>query len=56
MSRSTGTYDRMKEWQYERDQRIEQQRIAEEQEYQKIVEAEAKSRANATRGSLPKGF
>jgi hypothetical protein len=37
-------------------QRIEQQRIEEEQAYQKVVEAEAKSRTNATRGSLPKGF
>src|SRR3990172_5667022 len=37
-------------------QRIEQQRIEEQQAYQKVVEAEAKSRASATRGSLPKGF
>jgi hypothetical protein len=37
-------------------ERIEQQRIEEEQSYQKAVEEEVKSRANATRGSLPKGF
>ena len=37
-------------------QRIEQERIAQEQEYQKIVEAEAKARSQKTRGSLPKGF
>ena len=37
-------------------QRIEQQRIEEQQAYQKVVEAESKSRSSATRGSLPKGF
>jgi hypothetical protein len=36
--------------------RLDQQRIEEEKEYQKIVEAEVKTRASATRGSLPKGF
>jgi hypothetical protein len=43
---------------YEKDylQRLAQQRIEEEQAYQKVVEAEAKSRSSATRGSLPKGF
>ena len=43
---------------YEKDylQRIEQQRIEEEQVYQKAVEAEVKSRTSATRGTLPKGF
>ena len=43
---------------YEKDylQRLAQQKIEEEQAYQKVVEAEAKSRASATRGSLPKGF
>jgi len=37
-------------------QRIEQQRIEEQQAYQKVIEAEAQSRSSATRGSLPKGF
>ena len=43
---------------YENDylQRIEQQRIEEEKAYQEIIEAEARSRAQQTRGSLPKGF
>ena len=43
---------------YEKDylQRLTQQRIEEEQAYQKVVESEAKSRANSTRGTLPKGF
>ena len=43
---------------YEKDylQRLSQQRIEEEQAYQKVVEAEAKSRSSSTRGSLPKGF
>ena len=43
---------------YEKDylQRLAQQKIEEEQAYQKVVEAEAKSRSSATRGSLPKGF
>ena len=37
-------------------QRIEQQRIEEEEAYQKAVEEEVKSRTNTTRGTLPKGF
>ena len=43
---------------YEKDylQRLTQQRIEEEQAYQKVVESEAKSRANSPRGTLPKGF
>jgi len=43
---------------YEQDylRRIEQQRIEEEQAYQKAVEEEIKSRTKATRGTLPKGF
>ncbi len=43
---------------YEQDylRRIEQQRIEEEQAYQKVVEEEIKSRTKATRGVLPKGF
>ncbi|MEK6931448.1 MAG: trans-sialidase, partial [Thermoproteota archaeon] len=43
---------------YEKDylQRIDQQRIEEEQAYQEAIEDEVKSRASATRGTLPKGF
>jgi len=43
---------------YEKDylQRIEQQRVEEEQTYQEDIEDEVKSRASATRGTLPKGF
>ena len=43
---------------YEADylQRIEQDRIDDEKAYQELVEAEEKSRAKRTRGSLPKGF
>jgi len=43
---------------YEKDymDRIEQDRIQQEKEYQKIIAAEAKSRAQRVRGSLPKGF
>ena len=44
--------------QYENDylQRMEQERIDNEKAYQELVEAEAKSRSQKTRGSLPKGF
>ena len=43
---------------YEKDylQRIDQQRIEEEQAYQEAIEDEVKARASATRGTLPKGF
>ena len=43
---------------YEKDylQRIEQQRVEEEQAYQEAIEDEVKSRTSATRGTLPKGF
>jgi hypothetical protein len=43
---------------YEDDylQRIEQQRIDDEKTYRELLEAEVKSRAQKTRGSLPKGF
>jgi heme-binding NEAT domain protein len=43
---------------YEKDylERIEQDRIADEKAYQEIIEAEAKSQAKQSRGSLPKGF
>src|SRR3990167_5916360 len=37
-------------------QRIEQQRIEEEQTYQEAVEDEVKARTNATHSALPKGF
>ena len=48
--------EQLEEYEKEYLQRLTQQRIEEEQAYQKVVEAEAKSRASATRGSLPKGF
>ena len=43
---------------YEEDylQRIEQQKIDEDQAFDELLEAEAKSRATASRGTLPKGF
>jgi len=43
---------------YEADylKRIEQQKIDEEAEFQKLLEAEAKARSTAQRGTLPKGF
>ena len=43
---------------YEDDylQRIEQQRIDEDKAFDELLEAEAKSRATASRGTLPKGF
>ena len=43
---------------YEADylQRLEQQKIDEEKEFQQLLEAEAKARATASRGTLPKGF
>ncbi len=43
---------------YEADylQRIEQQRIDEDQAFGELLESEAKSRATASRGTLPKGF
>ena len=43
---------------YEKDylQRLENERIEQEKELDRIVEEEAKRRASATRGSLPKGF
>ncbi|MCV0431367.1 MAG: trans-sialidase [Nitrosopumilus sp.] len=43
---------------YEADylQRLEQQRIDEEKEFQQLLEAEAKARSTASRGTLPKGF
>ncbi len=37
-------------------QRIEQEKIAREQESKKIAEAETKARSQKTRGILPKGF
>src|SRR3989338_6806859 len=37
-------------------QRIDQQRIEEEQAYQEAIEDEVKARASVTRGTLPKGF
>ncbi|MCE9652125.1 MAG: hypothetical protein K8Q89_03575 [Nitrosarchaeum sp.] len=37
-------------------QRIEQQRIEEEQSYQQAVEEEVQTRANVTHRALPKGF
>ena len=37
-------------------QRIDQQRVEEEQAYQEDVEDEVKARASVTRGTLPKGF
>ena len=46
----------LEEYETEYLQRIEQQRIEEEKAYQEIIEAEAKSRSQQTRGSLPKGF
>ena len=48
--------DQLEDYEKEYLQRLTQQRIEEEQAYQKVVEAEAKSRATSTRGSLPKGF
>ncbi len=43
---------------YEKDylQRIDQQRVKEEQTYQEAIEDEVKARSSATRGTLPKGF
>ena len=43
---------------YEADylQRLEQQKIDEEKEFQELLEKEAKARATASRGTLPKGF
>jgi len=43
---------------YEADyvKRLEQQKIDEEAEFQKVLEAEAKARSTAQRGTLPKGF
>jgi hypothetical protein len=43
---------------YESDylQRMENERIDDEKAYQEIIEAETKSKAQQTRGSLPKGF
>ena len=43
---------------YEADylQRLEQQKVEEEKEFQKLLEEEAKARATASRGTLPKGF
>jgi len=46
----------LEEYENEYLQRIEQQRVEEEKAYQQIIEAEAKSRSERTRGSLPKGF
>jgi len=43
---------------YEADylKRLEQQKIDEEAEFQKVLEAEAKARSTSQRGTLPKGF
>jgi len=43
---------------YEADylQRLEQQRIDEEKAFDELLEAEAKARSTASRGTLPKGF
>ena len=46
----------LEEYENEYLQRIEQQRNEEEQAYQEIIETEVKSKAQKTRGSLPKGF
>jgi hypothetical protein len=37
-------------------QRIEQQRIDEDKAFDELLEAEAKARSTASRGTLPKGF
>jgi hypothetical protein len=37
-------------------QRIEQQKIDDEKAFQELLEAEAKARSTASRGTLPKGF
>jgi nucleosome binding factor SPN SPT16 subunit len=46
----------LEEYEKEYLERIEQQRIEEEQAYQETVEDEVKVRTNATHGTLPKGF
>ena len=61
VSSSSGNSEKSRKEQleeYERDylQRIEQQRIEDEQSYQEAVEDAVQSRTNATHGALPKGF
>src|SRR3972149_546144 len=48
--------EQLEEYEKEYLQRIEQQRIEEEQAYQEAVEDEVKARTNATHSALPKGF
>jgi hypothetical protein len=48
--------EKLKEYEDEYLQRIQQQGIDDEKAYQELLEAEVKSRAQKTRGSLPKGF
>ncbi|MGI0055898.1 MAG: trans-sialidase, partial [Nitrosarchaeum sp.] len=48
--------EQLEEYEKEYLLRIDQQRIEEEQAYQKAVEDEVVTKTTSTRGSLPKGF
>ncbi|MBS3922836.1 MAG: trans-sialidase, partial [Nitrosarchaeum sp.] len=48
--------EQLEEYEKEYLQRIEQQRIEDEQRYQEAVVEEVKTRTNTTHGALPKGF
>ncbi len=48
--------EKLADYEAEYLQRIEQQRMDEDEAFDKLLEAESKARSTASRGSLPKGF